>query len=59
MKKNKDPVHRLVIVYFYDLYNLRSHTMKFSCCRRSEALYVAFVYAKIMYWKIHLITCID
>lgn len=59
MKRNKDPVRLVVYVHMYDMYNLRFHTMKFTYCTRSEALYVASVYAKIMFWKIQLITTID
>lgn len=59
MINNKDPVHLVVVVWFYDKYNFRFHTMKFYRCRISEAKYVASVYAKIMYWQIDLITFND
>lgn len=59
MKKNKDPVHLVVKVYFFDRFNLRHHTMKFYHCRKSEAIYVASVYAKIMFWSVELVVTFD
>ena len=62
MKKRKfvrDPMRMCVCVWFTEIGGYRSHKMKFTRCKVSEAREVASAFGKFFGWQIDLITYSD